>query len=88
MRDKASFATIDTSNWKDNVKINTIVDEFLNVQLPSKATINIYTLEGKVVASERLNNGQNIDCRNLTKGNYLVTIENNQDKITRKIIKR
>jgi hypothetical protein len=75
-------------DFDNKVKMNTIVKDFLTLRLPSKSTVNIYSIEGKLISSSRVNDGDNISTSSLSKGMYLVTVENNTNKTSRKIIKQ
>ncbi|MDY3469793.1 T9SS type A sorting domain-containing protein [Riemerella anatipestifer] len=63
---------------------------FHNAQrvLPNKATVNIYSLDGKLLSSSRVSSGESINISHLAKGNYIVTVQDNYNKISRKIIKK
>lgn len=87
--DKATMGTIDVNTFDKNVKMNTLVSETLTLQLPSKSTVNIYSVDGKLVSSNRVDNGGSINVSSLAKGNYIVTVQDNfNNKVSRKIIKK
>lgn len=88
VQDKATMGTIDIKEFDKKVKMNTLVSELLTLELPSRSTVNIYSIEGKLVSSNRVNNGESINVSNLQKGNYIVTVEDGTNKISRKIIKQ
>ncbi len=86
LMDQATMAVNDI-DLDSKVVMNTIVSDFLVLGLPSRSTVNIYSIEGKLISSDRVNDGDSISTTNLAKGFYLVQIENNTSKISRKIIK-
>lgn len=87
--DKATLGTIDIKDFDKKVKMNTLVSETLTLDLPSKSTVNIYSVEGKLVSSNRVNSGEAINVSKLQKGNYIVTVQDNfNNKISRKIVKQ
>lgn len=87
--DKSTMATIDIKDFDKKVKMNTLVADALTLELPSKSTVNIYSVDGKLVSSNRVNSGESINVSNLQKGNYVVTVQDNfNNKVSRKIIKK
>ena len=71
------------------VKMNTLVSDNLTlIELPSKSTVNIYSVDGKLVSSNRVNSGESINVSKLQKGNYIVTVEDGTNKVSRKIVKK
>ena len=89
VQDKSTMSTIDIKDFDKKVKMNTLVAETLTLELPSKSTVNIYSVDGKLVSSNRVNSGESINVSNLQKGNYIVTVEDNfNNKISRKIVKK
>ena len=87
--DKSTMGTIDIKEFDKKVKMNTLVSSNLTLELPSKSTVNIYSVDGKLVSSSRVNSGESINVSNLQKGNYIVTVEDNfNNKISRKIVKQ
>ena len=87
--DKSTMGTIDVHTFDKKVKMNTLVSDVLTLQLPSRSTVNIYSVEGKLVSSNRVDNGGSINVSNLAKGNYIVTVQDNfNNKISRKIVKQ
>jgi hypothetical protein len=87
--DKATLSTIDIKEFDKQVKMNTLVENELKLILPSKSTVNIYSVDGKLVLSNRVNDGESINVSHLNTGNYLVTVQDNfQNKVSRKIIKK
>ncbi|HPZ26159.1 MAG TPA: T9SS type A sorting domain-containing protein, partial [Kaistella sp.] len=67
--------------------MNTIVGNELRVMLPERATVNIYSAEGRLVSSNRVSNGEAINTSSMAKGTYLVTVDNGSAKVSRKVIK-
>ena len=87
--DKSTMATIDIKDFDKKVKMNTLVADALTLELPSKSTVNIYSVDGKLVSSNRVNSGESINVSNLQKGNYVVTVQDNfNNKVSRKIVKK
>ena len=85
----STMGTIDIKEFDKKVKMNTLVSSNLTLELPSKSTVNIYSVDGKLVSSNRVNSGESINVSNLQKGNYIVTVEDNfNNKISRKIVKQ
>ena len=88
VQDKSTMSTIDIKDFDKKVKMNTLVAETLTLELPSKSTVNIYSIDGKLVSSNRVNSGEAINVSKLQKGNYIVTVEDGANKISRKIVKQ
>lgn len=84
----STMGTIDIKDFDKKVKMNTLVAETLTLELPSKSTVNIYSIDGKLVSSNRVNSGEAINVSKLQKGNYIVTVEDGANKISRKIVKQ
>ena len=87
LMDKATMAVSDVNGFDSQVKMNTKIGNALTVILPGKATVNMYTADGKLVNSNRVNSGESINTSNLTKGIYIVTVDNGSAKVSRKVIK-
>ena len=87
LRDKATMAVSDVTGFDKQVKMNTNVGNALTVILPARATVNIYTADGKLVSSNRIESGQSINTSSLTKGMYIVTVDNGSAKVSRKVMK-
>ena len=86
-QDKATMAVSDVNAFDKAVKMNTIVGNELKLILPGKATVNIYSADGRLVSSNRVDNGQAINTSSMAKGNYIVTVDNGSAKVSRKVIK-
>lgn len=87
--DKSTLSTIDVKDFDKKVKMNTLVSDNLTlIELPYKSTVNIYSVDGKLVSSNRVNSGESINVSKLQKGNYIVTVEDGTNKISRKIVKK
>lgn len=86
--DKATLAVTDVKEFDKQVKMNTIVDNELTLRLPERSTVNIYSIDGKLVSSNRVSDGDSINTTGLQKGNYIVTVDNGSAKISRKVIKK
>ena len=76
------YATIDPKTFdKKSKNMNTLVSDNLTlIELPSKSTVNIYSVDGKLVSSNRVNSGESINVSKLQKGNYIVTVEDGTNK--------
>ena len=85
--DKAMMAVTDVNTFDKAVKMNTIVGNELRVILPARATVNIFSMDGKVVSSNRVNSGEAINTSSLVKGTYIVTVSDGSATITRKVVK-
>ena len=89
VQDKSTMSTIDIKEFDKKVKMNTLVSDNLTlIELPSKSTVNIYSVDGKLVSSNRVNSGESINVSKLQKGNYIVTVEDGTNKVSRKIVKK
>lgn len=87
--EEGTLATIDPKTFDKKVKMNTLVSDKLILQLPSRSTVNIYSVEGKLISSDRVNDGDSINVSSLQKGAYIVTVQDNyNNKLSRKIIKQ
>lgn len=85
--DNANLAVTDVTSFDKQIKMNTIVGNALTVILPEKSTVNIYSVEGKLMSSNRVSSGESINTSSLTKGMYIVTVDNGSAKISRKVMK-
>ena len=81
------LAVTDVSAFDKSVKMNTVVGNELRLILPGKATVNIYSADGRLVSSNRVDNWQAINTSSMAKGNYIVTVDNGSAKVSRKVIK-
>lgn len=82
------LGTIDIKEFDKQVQINTLVKDQLTLRLPSRSTVNVYTADGKLVSSNRVNSGESINMSNVAKGMYIVTVQDNfNNKVSRKVIK-
>ncbi len=86
--DKSTLGVVDVKEFDNQVKMKTIVSNELKIQMPSRATVNIYSLDGKLFSSNRVNSNESINTQFLATGVYLVTIQNDFAKTSRKIIKK
>lgn len=84
---KGSMAVSDVAGFDKAVQFNTVVRDQITFKLPAKSTVNIYSVEGKLVSSNRVDNGGSVNTQSLVKGAYIVTVDNGADKISRKVIK-
>lgn len=78
----------DVNNFANGVKMNTVVTNKLTLQLPERATVDIYTLEGKLVSSNRVDNNGSVETSSLAKGVYVVKVSNGYATTTQKIVKK
>lgn len=86
--DKATLAATDVKEFDKQVKMNTVVDNELTLRLPERSTVNIYSVDGKLVSSNRVSDGGTVSTAGMAKGNYIVTVDNGSAKVSRKIIKK
>ncbi|MCG2792177.1 lamin tail domain-containing protein [Chryseobacterium sp. SC28] len=84
---KASLAVSDVASFEKAVQFNTIVKDQITFKLPVKSTVNIYSLDGKLISSNRVENGGSVNTQSLLKGAYIVTVDSGANKISRKVIK-
>lgn len=83
-----SMAVSDVNEFKNAVKMNTVVTDKLTLKLAERSTVNIYTAEGKLVSSNRVDNGGSINTQALAKGFYIVTVSNGTTTVSQKIVKK
>ncbi|MBL0013943.1 MAG: T9SS type A sorting domain-containing protein [Flavobacterium sp.] len=86
--DLATMSTSDIENFESKVKMPSVVTNFLIVEMPTRATVNIYSIEGKLSSSNRVDSNEAINVQNLASGTYIVTVQNEYGKTSRKIIKK
>lgn len=84
---KGTMAVSDATGFDKAVKFNTVVNDKIVFNLPVKSTVNIYSVEGKLISSNRVENGGSVNTQSLVKGAYIVTVDNGANKISRKVIK-
>ncbi|UOE41725.1 T9SS type A sorting domain-containing protein [Chryseobacterium suipulveris] len=84
---QGALAVTDVNSFDKAIKMNTIVGNELRVILPARATVNIYSAEGRLVSSNRVNSGEAINTSSLAKGNYIVTVSDGSATISRKVMK-
>ena len=85
--EKGTLAISDV-DFKNKVKMNTLITDKLVIDLPVKSTVNIYTVDGKLVSSNRVEVGSSINTQSLSKGVYLVSVDNGTTKVTQKVVKK
>lgn len=85
--EKGTMAVSDVAGFDKAVQFNTVVKDQISFKLPAKSTVNIYSTEGRLVSSNRVENGGSVSTQSLVKGTYIVTVDNGTDKISRKVIK-
>lgn len=78
----------DVNNFANGVKMNTVVTNKLTLQLPERATVDIYTIEGKLISSNRVDNNGSVETSSLAKGVYVVKVSNGFATTTQKIVKK
>lgn len=81
------LAVSNVSVFDQAVKMNTVVTNELIISVPGKATVNIFSADGRLVSSSRVDTKNTISTSSLAKGNYIVTVDNGTSKASRKIIK-
>lgn len=86
--DKSTALEVDAKEFDNQVKMATVIYDELTIQMPTRATVNIYSIDGKLYSSKRVNSNEAINTQNLSSGVYLVTIQNDFAKTSRKIIKK
>lgn len=79
---------VDVSNFEDSVRMNTIVTDKLILKLPERSTVSIFTMEGKLILSDRVDDGGIINMPYFSKGTYLVKVSNGYATVTQKILKK
>jgi hypothetical protein len=82
-----STLSVDTKEFDNQIKMATVISDVLTIQMPSRATVNIYSIDGKLYSSNRVDSNEAINTQSLTPGVYIVTIQNDFAKTSRKIIK-
>lgn len=83
-----STLSIDTKEFDNQIKMDNVITSSLVITMPTRATVNIYSTDGKLITSRRVESNEPIDTQSLTAGVYLVTIQNDYAKTSRKIIKK
>ena len=86
--DKSTLGVVDVKEFDNQVKMKTVVSNELKIEMPSRATVNIYSLDGKLFSSNRVNSNEAINIQSLASGVYVVTIQNDFAKTSRKFIKK
>ena len=86
--DKSTLGVVDVKEFDNQVKMKTVVSNELKIQMPSRATVNIYSLDGKLFSSNRVNSNESINIQSLATGVYVVTIQNDFAKTSRKFVKK
>lgn len=86
--DKTTLSLEDIKDFDSKIKMATIISDYLTIQMPTRATVNIYSLDGKLFSSNRVNSNEAINTQSLSAGVYIVTIQNDFAKTSRKIIKK
>ena len=87
-QDKSTMAVTDVKSFDSAVKMNSLMGNDLQVILPGRATVNIFSADGKLISSNRINSGDKINTSSLTKGIYVVTVDNGAAKVSRKVMKK
>lgn len=85
--DKSTLSVRNVEDFDNQIKMATVISDVLRIQMPSRATVNIYSVDGKLYSSNRVNSDEAINTQSLASGIYLVTIQNEYAKTSRKIIK-
>ena len=85
---QGSLAVMDVTTFDKNIVMNTLVEDQITFKLPMRSTVNIYTMEGRLVSSDRVSDGESLNAQHLQNGYYIVTVDNGTAKISRKILKK
>lgn len=85
---KGTMAVTDVKNFDKQVSFNTLVKDQITFKLPGKATVNVYSMDGKLVSSNRVDNGGSVSAQSWVKGTYIVTVDNGSAKVNRKVVKQ
>ncbi|ODS89516.1 MAG: hypothetical protein ABS44_04690 [Chryseobacterium sp. SCN 40-13] len=83
-----SLGVMDVKTFDKEVVMNTLVNDGITFRLPMRSTVNIYTMEGRLVSSDRVSDGQTLEASHLNSGYYIVIVDNGTAKISRKILKK
>lgn len=83
-----STLSVDVREFDNQIKMSTVITDVLSIQMPSRATVNIYSIDGKLYSSNRVDSNEAINTQSLASGVYVVTIQNDFAKTSRKIIKK
>lgn len=86
--EKGTMAVSNIQDFDKQVVMNTLVKDQLTFKLPARATVNIYSMDGKLISSNRVDNGGSINTQSWVKGTYIVTVDNGSAKVSRKVIKQ
>jgi len=86
--DLSTLSIADIKDFDNQVKMATIISDNLIIEMPSRATVNIYSMDGKLFSSNRVDSNEAINIQSLSAGTYIVTIQNDYAKTSRKIIKK
>jgi hypothetical protein len=84
--DKSTLG-VDKKDFENQIKMATVISNVLAIEMPSRATVNIYSIDGRLYSSNRVNSNEAINTQSLNSGTYIVTIQNEFAKTSRKIIK-
>lgn len=85
--DKATMA-VDKVDFDSQIKMATVITDALTIQMPTRATVNIYSMDGKLFSSNRVDSNEAINTQSLSEGVYIVTIQNEYAKTSRKVVKK
>ncbi len=83
-----STLSVDVREFDNQIKMATVISDELSIQMPSRATVNIYSIDGKLFSSNRVDSNEAINTQSLASGVYVVTIQNDFAKTSRKIVKK
>lgn len=86
--DKSTLSVEQIEDFDNQVQMATVITDVLTVQMPTRATVNIYSLDGKLFSSNRVDSNEAINTQSLASGVYVVTIQNEYAKTSRKIVKK
>ncbi len=86
--DKSTLSVEQIKDFDNQIQMATVITDVLTIQMPTRATVNIYSLDGKLFSSNRVDSNEAINTQSLASGVYVVTIQNEYAKTSRKIVKK
>jgi hypothetical protein len=78
---------VDKVDYDSQIKMATVISDALTIDMPTRATVNIYSMDGKLFSSNRVDSNEAINTQSLSAGVYIVTIQNEYAKTSRKVVK-
>ncbi len=83
-----STLSVNINEFDNQIKMATVLTDVLTIQMPSRATVNIYSIDGKLYSSNRVDSNEAINIQSLVSGVYVVTIQNDVAKTSRRFLKK